>query len=117
MERCRFPLVWLDHESDSIPLICVEIDVVLPYPISITYTPIFATPATTITSYHQSQQIYHIPLRLRQHFFSTVHSDGDFWLIWLSTKEPYTIMLCPLSSLASSCIGIVICAHLPLAHG
>ena len=41
----------------------------------------------------------------------------------LSTKEPYTIMLCPSSSLASSCISIsigiiiIICAHLPLAHG
>ena len=33
------------------------------------------------------------------------------------TKEPYTIMLCLSSSLVSSCIGISICAHLPLAHG
>ena len=36
----------------------------------------------------------------------------------LSTKEPYTIMLCPSSSLASSCIGVsIVYAHLPLTHG
>ena len=38
-----------------------------------------------------------------------------FGLFGLSTKEPYTIMLCLSSSLALSCISI--CAHLPLAHG
>ena len=35
----------------------------------------------------------------------------------LSTKEPYTNMRHASSSLASSCIGIGICAHLPQVHG
>ena len=34
----------------------------------------------------------------------------------LSTKGPYTIMLCLLCIIVVG-IGIVICAHLPLAHG
>ena len=56
-----------------------------------------------------------------KHSFFVTHGilklDLLFGSFGLSTKEPYTIMLCP--SLLASCVGVcigIICAHLPLAH-